>query len=107
HTLALEGFYLILTNRGWTCRVLGALTPTASLVKIVEDTKPMAVILSSHMNTNRRDAAGSIQAVSRLVPTFYAGNAFSLPKNREGLGATYLDEDLPAAADRLEAALAS
>lgn len=107
HTLGLEGFYLILANRGWSCRVLGALTPTASLVKIVEDTKPLAVILSSHMNSSRRDAAASIHAVADLAPTFYAGNAFASPKHREGLAATYLSEDLPAAADRLEAALSS
>lgn len=107
HTLGLEGFYLILTHRGWGCRVLGGLTPTASLVKIVEDTDPLAIILSSHMNSSRREAAASIQAVAGLAPTFYAGNAFASPRKREGLAGTYLDEDLPAAADRLEAALSS
>jgi methanogenic corrinoid protein MtbC1 len=107
HTLGLEGFYLILTHRGWSCRVLGGQTPTESLVKIVEDTKPLAIILSSHMNSSRRDAAASIRAVAHLAPTFYAGNAFGSLKNRDGLAATYLAEDLPAAADRLEAALAS
>ena len=107
HTLGLEAFYLILTNRGWVCRVLGGLTPTASLVKIVTELRPKAVIISSHMNTNRRDAVASIQSVAALAPTFYAGNAFALPKAREGIDATFLGEALPEAADRLEAALAS
>lgn len=107
HTLGLEGFYLILTHRGWNCRVLGAKTPTASLVKIVEETKPAAVILSSHLNSSRRDATASIRAAAELAPTFYAGNAFASLKSRDGLAGTYLGESLPAAADRLEAALSS
>lgn len=107
HTLGLEGFYLILTHRGWTCRVLGARTPTASLVKIVEETEPLAIVLSSHLNSGRRDAAASIRAVADLAPTFYAGNAFASLKSREGLAGTYLGDDLPVAADRLEAALSS
>lgn len=107
HTLGLEGFYLILTQRRWTCRVLGARTPTASLVKVVEETGPMAVILSSHLNSGRRAASASIMAVAETVPTFYAGNAFGSLKSRASLAGTYLGDDLPVAADRLEAALAS
>ena len=107
HTLGLEGFYLILAGRGWDCRVLGAQTPTASLVSAVKKMNPVAVVVTSHMRTSRRSAVESIEAIATLTSPFYAGNAFGLTSAREGVPGTYLGEDLPAAADRLEAALRS
>ena len=104
HSIGLEAFYVILTRRGWSCRVLGAATPTASLVAAVRATKPSGVVITSHLNVNRRSAAESLQAVESLgsVPLFYAGNAFAETRNRSGLPGVYLGDDLVSAAETID-----
>ena len=109
HSLGLEAFHVLLTRRGWKCRVLGSQTPTMSLLKVIDSTGAAAVVITSHMNTNRRVAIESIRAVANLsgVRIFYGGNAFISRRSREGVPGSYLGDDLSGAADLLEKELAS
>ena len=107
HTIGLEAFFVLLSRRGWRCRVLGALTPAGSLVAAVRACGACAVVVSSHMNINRRAAVESLRAVAELpgVARFYAGNAFASAASRAGVPGVYLGDDLPAAAETVERAL--
>jgi methanogenic corrinoid protein MtbC1 len=109
HSLGLESFYVLLARRGWNCRVLGAETPSESLVKAARATPARGVIVTSHLNSNRRSAVESIRSVAKLpgVAVFYAGNAFVSDKSREGVPGTYLEDHLGNAADLVESALRS
>lgn len=108
HTIGLEAFSVLLSRRGWRCRVLGALTPTDSLVTAVRSSNAIAAIVVSHMNINRRAAVESIRAVAQLdgVTCFYAGNAFASPAARAGVPGIHLGEDILEAADLLDRELA-
>lgn len=100
HSIGLEAFFVMLTRRGLGCRLLGAQTPAPSLVAAVESTRPDAVVLTSHLNVNRRQAVDALRAVGDF-PThlFYAGNAFTGESVRRGVPGRYLGRDLAAAAD--------
>lgn len=104
HTIGLEAFFVILTRRGWSCRLLGAATPTASLVTAVGATKAAGVVVTSHLNVNRRAASESIRAVESMgsVVPFYAGNAFASARNRSRLPGVYLGDDLVVAAKTVD-----
>ena len=108
HTIGLEAFSVLLNRRGWRCRVLGAHTPTGSLVATARFCGGRAVVVSSHMNINRRATVESIRAVSELpgMTCFYAGNAFASTAARTGVPGIHLGEDLLAAADLVERKLA-
>lgn len=107
HTIGLEAFSVLLTRRGWRCRVLGALTPTASLAAAAGLCNAGAVVVVSHMNINRRAAVESIRAVDQLggVTCFYAGNAFASPAARAGVPGTHLGDDVLEAVDLVDRAL--
>ena len=109
HTIGLEAFSVLLTRRGWRCRVLGALTPTDSLVAATRSSKARAVVVVSHMNINRRAAVESIRAVAEIegVTCFYAGNAFSSPAARAGVPGIHLGADVLEAVGILERELRS
>ena len=103
HTIGLEAFYVMLTRRGWSCRILGAMTPTSAAVAAAQGTGAVAAIVVSHMSTARREAVVSIRALEQLgLSIFYAGNAFVAPKARDGVPGTYLGDDLAAAALMIE-----
>lgn len=103
HTIGLEGFYVILTRRGWNCRYLGERTPASSLVRAIETVRPDAVIIASHMGTNRRATIASIRSAAEVAGDriFYGGRAFISARSRRGLPGTYLGEDMVAAAEML------
>jgi methanogenic corrinoid protein MtbC1 len=109
HSLGLEAFHVLLARRGLRCRVLGSQTPTQALLNAVDSSRAAAVVVTSHMNTNRRTAIESIRAIANLadVEVFYAGNAFVSRRSRQGVPGRYLGDDLAGAADLLESALAS
>lgn len=108
HALGLEAFGVLLTRRGWRCRVLGPLTPTLSLLKAINGTKARGVVVVSHMNTNRRAAIESINAANdHGADVFYAGNSFVTRRSRGGIPGVYLGDDMSAAADLIERELAS
>ena len=63
HTLGLESMGALLMHRGMDCRVLGARTPADSLSKAVQETKPVAVIMVSHLSVARRSAIEALHSV--------------------------------------------
>lgn len=106
HTIGLEGFYVMLTGRGLSCRLLGAQTPVDSLVAALDATKAAAVVLTSHLSINRRPAVESLRSSAALgTAVFYAGNAFGSRKAREGVPGVYLGRKLAEAADLIHGQL--
>lgn len=106
HTIGLEALFVLLAHRSWNCRLLGAMTPTASVVTAARTSQAHAVIISSHMTTARKEAIISITALEAAgVAAFYGGNAFVTERSRVGVPGTYLGEDLPAAVRILEQTL--
>jgi methanogenic corrinoid protein MtbC1 len=91
HTIGLEALAVLLRHQGWSCRILGARTSTASLVTAAMATGAAGVVIVSHLPTGRRRALASIDAVHDLgIPLFYAGNAFNSLRSRQGLPGTFL-----------------
>ncbi|HSP60967.1 MAG TPA: B12-binding domain-containing protein, partial [Ornithinimicrobium sp.] len=102
HTLGLEALATLLVHQRRGCRVLGARTPARTLATAVGATDAAAVVVVSHLSTQRRPAVEALHAAAGTgVPVFYAGNAFVLPGARTGVPGTYLGERLAAAADLL------
>lgn len=107
HSIGLEAFAMILSRRRLSVLVLGAMTPTESLVRAVRDTRAPGAVVVAQRSVNRRSAMESIAAVDRLlgVRAFYGGSAFSSPVSRRGVPGTYLGTDLIAAAGTIDGAL--
>lgn len=107
HTIGLEAFAAVLARRGWSCRVLGAMTPAKALVSAVMSSRALAAVVTSQRRVTRRAAIEAIDAVDALpgVRAFYAGDAFVTPAARAGVGGIYLGEDIVDAALVLEGAL--
>jgi MerR family transcriptional regulator, light-induced transcriptional regulator len=100
HTIGLEALGLLLANRGWPCRILGARTPANSLAAAVHGTGASAVVLVSHLSVARRSAVEALRSVETSgAALFYAGNAFTAPQRRRGVPGSYLGEDMTAAVD--------
>lgn len=104
HTIGLEGFYVMLTRRGWNCRYLGEVTPTKSLLATIELVQPDAVVLVSQLGTNRLATVGSIRAACEVTPgrVFYGGRAFLSERSRRGVPGIYLGEEMIPAATLVE-----
>jgi DNA-binding transcriptional MerR regulator len=106
HTLGLEAMGALLRRRGLDCRLLGARTPAESLSVAVQETKPAAVIVVSHLSLARRSAIEALRSAQRDdAACFYAGNAFRSPPSRSGAPGTYLGDNLSEAADIVTAAV--
>jgi len=107
HTIGLEAFGAILARRGWSCRILGAMTPTASLLFGVRAVGAVAAVVVAQRNVTRRAAVESLVAVDAMpgVRAFYGGDAFAAPSTRRGVPGTYLGDDVVAAAEVLETTL--
>ena len=101
HTIGLEAFAVLLGRRGWPIRVLGALTPTDALVTALMSSRAAGTIVTAQRSVGRRGAIESLRAADRIsgLGVFYAGNAFSTPRSREGVPGTYLGTDLVGAAE--------
>src|SRR3954471_23090893 len=56
HTIGLEAFAVVLARRGWSTRLLGAMTPADALVSAVRTTRAVAVVVASQQNVTRRAA---------------------------------------------------
>lgn len=106
HTIALEALGVLLGQRGWGCRMLGARTPVRSLVTAIEGTAASGVVLVSHLAAVRRSAVEALRAAEPTgVLVFYAGSSFISAQARHGVPGTYLGEDLAEAAETVAAAL--
>jgi DNA-binding transcriptional MerR regulator len=105
HTLGLEALAALLERRGWDCRSLGGRTPIPALLGAIDTTQPGAVVLVSHVPSLRADAVLALQSVTQHVAAaavdaapggaeplliFFAGNAFSSVRARQGVPGTYL-----------------
>jgi methanogenic corrinoid protein MtbC1 len=101
HTLGLEAMGLLLSARGWECRLLGARTPARSLVSAVEGTLAAAVVMVSHLSVGRRAAVEAMQGVGGRARIYYAGNAFVSARSRHGVPGIYLGEHVAAAAEMM------
>jgi methylmalonyl-CoA mutase cobalamin-binding subunit len=100
HTLGLESLGALLGDRGIDCRFLGARTPASSLAAAVQELRPVAVVVVSHLSGARRVAVEAIRGAQRVgAASFYAGNAFGSPQSRRGVPGTYLGTNLGQAAD--------
>lgn len=91
HTIGMEAMRVLLRYHGQACRFLGSRTSVLALTTAIRVTGARTVILVSHLNTGRLRAVASLRAASdQGASVFYAGNAFSSPRNRRGLPGTYL-----------------
>jgi methanogenic corrinoid protein MtbC1 len=108
HTIGLEGFYVMLTRRGWDCHYLGEVTPTSSLLATIGLVRPDAIVLASQLGTNRLAAIESIRAAWEAAPgrVFYGGRAFMSPRARRGVPGVYLGEEMVKAAALIESVVA-
>lgn len=98
HTLGLEALAALLAQDGLATRSLGSRTPQRTLLAAVTATEAPAVVVVSHLSTQRRPAVEALVAVAGTGPqVFYAGNAFLFPDSREGVPGTYLGATLAGA----------
>jgi len=81
--------------------MLGALTPTDALVTALMSSRAAGAIVTAQRSVGRRGAIESLRTADRIsgLGVFYAGNAFSTPRSRDGAPGTYLGTDLVAAAE--------
>ena len=109
HTIGIESFALVLRRRGWSCHVLGALTPASALHGTVRSLRAIAAVVTAQRSSTRRAAVASLAAVERVgvARAFSAGAAFATARARHGVPGTYLGDDVMAAARTLEASLTS
>lgn len=106
HTLGVEALAALLVHQGVGCRLLGSLTPQRVLVTAAVATSAAAVVVVSHLPTQRRSAVDSLRAVAESgAPTFFAGNAFLFESSRKGVAGTYLGETIAGAAEVIRAAV--
>jgi MerR family transcriptional regulator, light-induced transcriptional regulator len=106
HTLGVEALGAMLAQSGLSCRLLGARTPSTTLVITARQVDAAAVVVVSHLSIGRRAATDAVRAVAALgMPTFYAGNAFIAAPIRQRLPGTYLGDSIRAAVRVVEAAL--
>ena len=107
HSIGIEAFALVLSRRGWSCRVLGPMTPAAALVGTVRSIEAVAAVVTAQRGVTRRAAVEALAAVHAIpgVTGFYAGDAFAAPGARRDVPGTYLGEDVLAAAEVLESTI--
>lgn len=108
HSLGIEAFAALLADNRLPSRLLGARTPSRTLVTAADATGAAAVVVVSHLPSQRRPAVDALRALDPdRRPIFYAGNAFLFPASRKGVPGTYLGDNLGEAARTVRAALAS
>ena len=106
HTIGLECLAMLLRERGWPCRILGARVPLPTLVSAATASDAAAVVVVSQLASGRRPAVESIQATHRAgLPVFYAGHAFLAMKSRRGVPGSYLGARIQDACDQIITAL--
>lgn len=106
HSLGLEAFATLLTHDGWSCRILGARTPVATLVTTAATVSARVIVVISHVSAGRRAAVEAITAAGTLgTPVFYAGNAFIARPTRRRLPGTYLGDSQRDAVGIIDATL--
>ena len=69
HTLGLESMGVLLANRGYGCRVLGARTPVKSLAAAVQGTGAAGLVMVSHLSIGRRSAIEALRSIQHTTPS--------------------------------------
>ena len=106
HTLGLEALGVLLRQRHWDCRMLGARTPADSLTRAVAETDAVAVVLVCHVTAGRPAAIEALRSPGlRQRHVFYAGGAFWSPRARHGVPGQYLGTSIAQATDLITATL--
>lgn len=106
HTLGIEALAALLITHGIGCRLLGSRTPVRVVVAAIAANPTAAVVIVSHVPTQRRPAIESLNAAAATgCATFYAGNAFLFPGARKGVPGIYLGEHLGKAMDMIRGCL--
>ncbi len=106
HTLGIEALAALLVTQGTGCRVLGARTSQEVVTAAVAAMSPGAVVIVSHLSTQRRPAIESLEALAHTgCRTYYAGNAFLSPQARKNVPGVYLGERMTDAAVTIRRAL--
>ncbi|CAB4685677.1 MAG: MerR family DNA-binding transcriptional regulator [Actinobacteria bacterium] len=104
HTVGTEALAALFAQERIGCRLLGARTSVALLASAAAAETACAVVVVSHLSTQRRPSVEALTAVAALGrPTFYAGNAFLLPSARVGVPGRYLGTTLVGAASLIRA----
>lgn len=107
HTVGLDALAALLAEQGCASRVLGPPTTEQRLIATIGATSSTAVVLVSHLATQRRPTVDALRAVTAAgCHAFYAGNAFSLARSREDVPGAYLGDSLSAAAAMILTVLA-
>jgi methanogenic corrinoid protein MtbC1 len=102
HSLGLEALGVLLRTNGQRCRVLGPRVSIRALTTAVRVNDPTAVVVVSHLRSNRLSATQSLRAVAALgVEVFYAGEAFGSVRARRHVPGTHLDTSLRGACTTL------
>jgi MerR family transcriptional regulator, light-induced transcriptional regulator len=108
HTLGLEAMGVLLADRGWECRLLGARTPPRALLSAVEGTLAAAVVMVCHLSVGRRAAVHAMEGIRGTpVRIYYGGNAFMSARARHSVPGTYLGDNVAAAAEMMSKDLLS
>lgn len=106
HSLGIEAFAALLAEHRLGARLLGARTPSRTLLTAAEATGAAAVVVVSHLPSQRRPAVEALRSLDPdRRPIFYAGNAFLFAASRKGVPGTYLGESLGDAARTVRAAV--
>ena len=107
HTIGLEALAVLLRYRRRACRLLGARIDVATLLLAVRVSSASAVVIVSHLSSGRQRAVQSIRACTAYgTPVFYAGNAFTTPRNRRNVPGIYLGTQLEGARRLIESGTA-
>jgi methylmalonyl-CoA mutase cobalamin-binding subunit len=104
HTIGIDAFSTLLVREGFNVKVLGAMTPSSSLVTAIRATGAAAAVVTCQRSVNRRATVRSLAGVSPLsgLKLFYAGNAFATSRARAGVPGTYLGDNIPEAVGIVE-----
>ena len=102
HTLGLAALAVLLAHHGLASINLGARTPATTLRTAIHDAQASAMVLTSHMNANRRATVAALRtAKDTSAVLYYAGAAFRTSASRRGVPGTYLGGSLTNAATQL------
>lgn len=102
HDLSLVVFGLALWRQGWRITFLGADTPVASLLDVVERVRPRLVVLAAVEEARFRAVADELHGLG-LVSSLAIGGAGASGLLADELGAFHLDTDPVTAAARVTA----
>ena len=108
HTVGLEAFAVLLRHEQFDCHELGPQITRSALGAAVTSCSAQAVVLVSHLSSNRAAAVSALRAVQDTSATlFYAGAAFRTRATRLRVPGQYLGGNFTDAAGQVRTQLHS